>query len=41
MADRAPITQADPATPPSQRPAVGGAVWLTHLVVDGKAVKLG
>jgi len=34
------ITRADANTPPSQRPAVGGAVWLTHLVVDGKAVGL-
>jgi hypothetical protein len=32
------VTHSDPAVPPAQRPAVQGAVWVTHLVVDGKGV---
>lgn len=32
------VTRADPAVPPVQRPAVQGAVWVTHLVVDMKGV---
>jgi GT2 family glycosyltransferase len=32
------VTRADPSVPPAQRPAVQGAVWVTHLVVDGKGV---
>ena len=32
------VTRADPAVPPSQRPAVEAAVLVTHLVVDGKGV---
>jgi GT2 family glycosyltransferase len=32
------ITRAHPNLRPHQRPAVGGAVWLTHVVVDGKRV---
>jgi GT2 family glycosyltransferase len=32
------VTRSDPAVPPAQRPAVQGAVWVTHLVVDGKGV---
>jgi GT2 family glycosyltransferase len=35
------ITRADANTSPSQRPAVGGTVWMTHLVVDGKKLGFG
>lgn len=32
------VTRATPGVPPSQRPLVAGAVWVTHVVVDGKGV---